>query len=238
MTAQTLNELFDKANEQYRNEKYEQALDIYKSIEKQGVISTELYYNMGNCSYKLNKVAPTIYYYEKALMIDPLNEDAKNNLVFAKRLTIDNIEELPKTIMQKIDNSFIKKLSYNQWAVTSVILSVLGSALFLFFYFSNKPTKKRLFFITSLFSYFLLTLSLIITIKEYNENSSNLEAVIFSQEVSVKDAPTNNNNEVFVLHEGTKVNVLDTIDNWSKIRITDGKVGWILNENIKLLTLF
>ena len=80
-----------------------------------------MYYNLGNSYYKLNKVGPTIYYYEKALKLNPLNDDVKNNLVFAKRLALDNIEELPKTIFQKFNKNYLQKLSYNQWAIVVVV---------------------------------------------------------------------------------------------------------------------
>ena len=103
--------LFEKANKNYKEGSYEVALDLYKQIEAGNVVSSELYYNMANSYYKLNRVGQTIYYYEKALQLDPLNEDAANNLTFARRMTIDTIEELPKTFLQKIENNYIQKLS-------------------------------------------------------------------------------------------------------------------------------
>ena len=95
--SQTPEALFSKGNNFYQNGNYSKAIEAYLAIEKQGLQSDVLYYNLGNSYYKLNKVAPTIYYYEKALKINPANEDAISNLAFAKRMTIDVIEELPKT---------------------------------------------------------------------------------------------------------------------------------------------
>ena len=80
----------------YKNQNFEKAIELYKKIESKGLHSSELYYNLGSSYYKLNKVGPSIYYLEKALKINPLNEDAANNLIFAKRLALDKIEELPK----------------------------------------------------------------------------------------------------------------------------------------------
>ena len=217
---------------------YKEAIATYDSIEKQGYISSELYFNLGNSYYKLNRVAPTIYNYEKALLLDPLNEDAKNNLVFARRLTIDNIEELPTTIFDKLDESLVKKLSYNQWAIVCVVFSFLGALLFLAFYFAGDSSKKRLFFITSISSFFLLIISLVFTVKEFNETSSKIEAIIFAQQIAIKNAPTNNSEDVFTLHEGTKVLILDSVDNWNKIKIADGKTGWINSDKLKRLNLF
>lgn len=236
--SQSANDLFVKANEQYKLEQYEEAIQTYNEIENLNVISSELYYNLGNCYYKLNKVAPSIYNYEKALLLNPLNEDAQNNLVFARRLTIDNIEELPKSVFQKIDESFVKKLSYNEWAIVSVSLSILGALLFLLFYFSYTPSKKRLFFITSMISFLFLIATSIFAFKEYSFSKNNIEAIIFAQQTEIKNAPTLNSESIFTLHEGTKVKVLDTVDNWKKIRIADGKIGWIISDEIKVLTNF
>jgi len=236
--AQSADELFQKANEQYKLEQYENAISTYEKIENLGLTSSELYYNIGNSYYKMNKVAPSIYNYEKALMIDPLNEDARNNLIFARRLTIDNIEELPRSLLQKIDDSFIKKLSYNEWAVTSVILSILGCSLFLLFYFAYSSGRKRFFFVTSMISFLLLIATSVFTIKEYTHSQNNIEAIIFATETDIKNAPTINGETVFTLHEGTKVKVLDTVDNWKKIKIADGKIGWVVGSEIKLLNIF
>lgn len=238
MIAQSPEELFDKANKQYKDGLYKEAISTYDSIEKLGYISSELFYNLGNSYYKLNQVAPTIYNYERALILDPLNEDAQNNLVFAKRLTIDNIEELPKTILDKIDESIIKKLSYNQWAILIVVFSFLGSLLFLAFYYANKPSQKRFYFITSALSFLLFIVVFVVTMKEYNESASKIEAIVFAQQVVIKNAPTNNSDDVFTLHEGTKVMILDAVDNWKKIKIADGKIGWVTQDNLKLLQFF
>lgn len=235
MWGQTPQNLFDKANELYKNGAYEEAIKTYEEIESLGLQSSELYYNIGNCYYKLNKVAPTIYNYERALLLDPLNEDAKNNLIFAKRLTIDTIDELPKSVFERLDNSIIKKLSYNNWAWLSIIFSVLGSILFLLFYFSYSSSKKRVFFVLSILSFLLLILSFSFTVKEYNFDKNNKNAIIFSEEIEIKNAPTINSDIIFTLHEGTKVKVLDDVDDWIKIQIADGQVGWIKSDKLKLI---
>jgi tetratricopeptide (TPR) repeat protein len=233
--AQSADELFQKANEQYKLEQYETAITTYEQIEALGLTASELYYNIGNCYYKLNRVAPSIYNYEKALLINPLNEDARNNLVFARRLTIDNIEELPKSVLQKLDESLVKKLSYNEWAKVSVVSSILGCMLFLLFYFAYSPGRKRFFFVTSMICFLLLITASVFTIKEYSFDQSNVEAIIFATQTEIKNAPTVNGETVFTLHEGTKVKVLDTVDNWKKIKIADGKIGWIVTDDLKVL---
>jgi tetratricopeptide (TPR) repeat protein len=238
MVAQTADSLFVSANNLYKEGKIEQAIETYKKIESQNLVSAELYYNLGNCYYKLNKVGPSIYNYEKALQIDPLNEEVKNNLIFAKRLAIDSIEELPASFLQKFNKNYLQKLSYNQWAILVVFLSFLGSILFLLFYFADVPSRKRLYFSTSIISFLLLITSLLITYNQYATSKNTIEAIIFSEKTDVKNAPTFNSEDVFTLHEGTKVFVLDGVDNWKKIKLADGKIGWIIADELKLLTDF
>lgn len=235
VTAQNADSLFVSANNLYKVGKYTEAIEKYEKIKSLDVVSTDLFYNLGNSYYKLNKVGPAIYYYEKALILDPLNEDVKNNLVFAKRLALDNIEELPKTVLQKINTNYLQKLSYNQWAVVVVIFSFLGSLLFILFYFSETPLKKRFFFITSIASFFFLIVSLFITYNQYNFSKKNKAAIVFAEKTEIRNAPTLNSEEVFTLHEGTKVIVLDSVDNWKKIKLADGKQGWIISTEIKEL---
>lgn len=235
LSAQNVDELFDDANNLYKNEKFDDALKAYKQIESRGYISSELFYNLGNTYYKLNKVGPSIYYYEKALKLDPLNEDVKNNLVFAQRLALDNIEELPLTVFQKLNKKFLQQLSYNQWAIVSIIFCFLGSLFFLLFYFSNISSRKRFTFVLSIISFILLVISFAITVNQYSFEQKNKVAIVFAEEIEVRNAPTLTSEEVFTIHEGTKVVVLDALDNWKKIKIADGKLGWIIADEIKLV---
>ena len=228
--------LFDNANLLYKESKFEEAITLYKKIEATDSVSSSLYFNLGNSYYKLNNVANTIYYYEKSLLLDPLNNDALNNLEFARRMTIDNIEELPKTFLQRLEMNYLQKLSYNQWALLAIVFSFLAAILFLLFYFSVISNKKRIYFLTSMLSFFLLIISVFITYQQYQKSMSTKYAIIFSPKISVNNAPTSNSDEIFELHEGTKVSVLDAIDDWKKIKLADGKIGWISAENLKMLT--
>ena len=238
VNAQNLDSLFVNANNLYKAGNFEGAIKEYETIESNKLVSVELYYNLGNSYYKLNKVGPSIYYYEKALHLDPSNEDVKNNLVFAKRLAIDNIEELPKTVFQKLNKNYLQKLSYNQWAIVVITFSVLGSLFFLLFYFAEIPSKKRFYFVSSILSFILLLASLFISYNQYNTSKTNNLAIVFAEETEIRNAPTLNSEIVFKLHEGTKVIVLDAVDNWKKVKIKDGKLGWIIAEDIKILSNF
>ena len=228
-------ELFKQANKHYKEGTYEVALDFYKKIEARDTVSSALYHNMANSYYKLNKVAQTIYYYEKALQLDPLNEDAASNLTFARRMTIDTIEELPKTFLQKLESNYIQKLSYNQWSILAIILSFLAAIYFLLFYVSSSSNRKRLYFLISMLSFILLVITLGISYMQHTKSATIKAAVIFTTKASVNNAPTLNSEEIFVLHEGTKIMILDSVDNWKKIKLADGKIGWISADALKEL---
>ncbi|WP_226913005.1 tetratricopeptide repeat protein [Flavicella marina] len=233
--SQSNESLFDQANELYRNEKYVEAIGLYEKIEASGKVSSELYYNLGNAYYKINKVAPSIYNLEKALLLNPQNKDAANNLIFANRMALDAIEELPKSFMQELEINIIQQLSYNQWAYLAVCFSIVSCLFFLFFYFSYIPSRKRAYFVVSCLTFIFLVTSVIFTLKQYDTSSSTIEAIVFDEKVSVKDAPLTSGQEVFEIHEGLKVFVLDEVDIWKKIKLKDGKTGWIKEDSLKIL---
>ena len=233
--SQNANSYFVEGNKLYQQEKYSQAIDNYLKVIKQGKQSEDVYYNLANAYYKTNKVAPAIYYYEKALQINPSNKDVKVNLGFAQRMTIDNIEELPKTLLQKISKNTIEQLSYNSWAYIAVFLSFLFAVLFLMYHFSYGTGKKRIFFISSTLSFIFMLLSVAFAFKTYHKTSNKQEAIVFAQQSDIKNVPTLSAETVFQLHEGTKVSVLETKDNWKKIKIADGQTGWIVGSELKEL---
>lgn len=235
LLAQPADSLFVEANKLYQIEKYEEALTIYKEIENSNVQSDDLYYNMANAYYKTNQVAPSIYYYEKALLINPTHEDAEHNLSFAKRMTIDNIEALPKTIGQKFSKSVIHKFNYNTWAYIAVTFSFLFAILFLLYHFSYSSLNKRFYFLSSIISAFFIIITVLFAYYNFNQTKHYKTAIIFAQQSVVKSAPTNAGEISFELHEGTKVELLESLDGWNKIKIADGKIGWIESGDIKEL---
>lgn len=233
--SQNANSFFVEGNKLYQQEKYNEAIDHYLQIEPQGKISMAVYYNLGNAYYRLNKIAPAIYYYEKALQLAPDNKDITVNLAFAKRMTLDNIETLPVNFIDKLTKNTIEKLNYNSWGYSAVLLSFLFSILFLMYHFSSHSSAKRLFFITGTLSFVFMILSVFFAFQTYYKTSNIHEAIVFAQQSSIKNAPLSSGETVFELHEGTKVRVLKSVDNWKKIKTVDGQTGWIIGSEIKEL---
>jgi len=230
--------LFHKATEAYNNGDYQKAIDNYSEILDNGQHSTELYYNLGNSYYKLNQIAPSIYNYEKALLLSPNDAEVKNNLSYAQNMTLDAIETMPETSLMKIYKSITGILSFDQWSYTAVIFLILFVLLYIAFYYFKYATKKRIAFITSITCLFISVMSVIFAFVQYNDFKADQPAIVFSSEVKIKSEPNNRSEEIFVLHEGTKVNVLEELNEWKKIKIADGKTGWLASESIKQLKGF
>ena len=233
--AQEIDSLFAQANKYYQNEQYTKALQVYKDIEDKNYVSDALYFNMANAYFKTNQVAPSIYYYEKALKLNPNDKDIKFNLDYANRMIIDNIEPLPKSLGQKFRENVVMRFTYNTWAVLAVVFALLFALLFLMYHFSNYSVRKRLFFIASTISAILVTVNLFFAYQNKKIADSENYAIIFAQKTDVKSAPTLSGDINFVLHEGTKVKVMESLEGWKKIQLADGNIGWVKEDVLKEL---
>jgi len=230
--------LFERATADYNEGHYEDAIEKYQKILDNGKHSAALYYNLGNCYYKLNKIAPSIYYYEKGLLLDPTDSEIKNNLAFARNMILDDIEPLPQTGLSRITNRLRGLMTFDQWAYLAIASVLLFVLLYIAYYYLRYATHKRLAFILSMVSLFLSCTAVLLAYIQYHEYEAEQPAIIFAGEVAVKSEPNNRSQDAFELHEGTKVDVLDELDNWNKIELADGTTGWILKDKLKMLKDF
>ncbi|WP_269226850.1 tetratricopeptide repeat protein [Flavobacterium eburneipallidum] len=224
---------FEKGNDLYQKGKYELAIKEYESILAGKKESAELYFNLGNCYYKLNKVAPAIYNYEKALVLNPDDAEITNNLKFAQKLQIDEIKVVPTVGFSKMIQDFTSVFHYNTWAWIAVGFSVLFLGFFVGYYFSQTTLSKRIFFIAMFVLLLFLLISVSAGISEKNDFENDKPAIVFAAVIEIKSEPQKSSNTIFSLHEGTKVFVLETLNNWRKIQLTDGTEGWIEKTAIK-----
>lgn len=227
--------LFEKANALYNDGKYAEAIDDYTAILETGNHSAELYFNLGNANYKLNNIAPSIYYYEKALRLDPDNTDIKNNLAYAQNMTIDVVDVVPDSGISKLLKSLANKFTFDSWAKSAIVFVFVFVVLFLLYYFAYTTIRKRISFIASILALILMSITLTLAFYKFDLDKTDNPAIVFAQESKIKSGPNLNSEEAFRLHEGTKVQVLETFDNWKKIKLADGKTGWVIQEDIKML---
>ncbi|MEX0273748.1 MAG: SH3 domain-containing protein [Flavobacteriaceae bacterium] len=232
------NTLFNGATDAYNNGDYTRAIENYLQILENGQHSASLYYNLGNSYYKLNQIAPSIYYYEKALLVSPDDTEIKNNLGYAQNMTVDDIEVLPETGLSKLYDNIIGPLSFEQWAYLAVGSMLLFVCLYLMFYFMAVARAKRISFILALLFLLVSLGSVLFAYLQYQEFQADNPAIVFPEQLQVRSEPNNRSEVVFTLHEGTKVNVLEALNEYHRIQLTDGKTGWVPSEAIKIIRDF
>jgi tetratricopeptide (TPR) repeat protein len=228
---------FAKANQLYQQGKYQEALTKFEAIaqQKKGQISAELYFNIANCYYKTHQVAPAIFNYEKALLVNPDFENAKTNLEFAKKMRLDDIKEIPKVGVGKLLFNFTKMFHYNTWAWMAVGTSIMFLLFFAIYYFSEKVMVKRLFFISMSVQILLIALFIFFGFFQKSQIEKEQPAIVFAEEVELMKEPNASQKSKQTLHEGTKLNVLSSKGDWKKVQLTDDTIGWITADAIKMV---
>lgn len=216
-----------EGNTAYDEGNYEQALTLYSQIEEAGVESAALYYNMGNTFYKMKSYPMAILYYEKALKLNPGNEDIRTNLEIANMAIVDKINVLPQSFIQRWWNGLKQSFSADGWAWVSVAMFGLFLVSLFVFLMSRRIGWRKAGFFVGIVALVCFALSLVFAIGQYRDLKYQDEAIIMTPTVTAKSSPSVNSVDLFVLHEGTKVRILDSAKDWNKIRIADGSLGWL-----------
>lgn len=238
LPAQEAEALFNRATDAYNEGAFEKAIEYYEEILDQGQHSAALYYNLGNAHYKLGEIAPSIYFYEKALLLNPGDPEILNNLEFARNMTLDAIQPLPQTDISRFYKGILGVFGMDGWAYTGIAFMLLFVLGYLVFYLSRSPNLKRVSLVSSLVFLFLCALSTVISYLRYREYRSDQPAIIFADEVTVRSEPNPRSQEAFRLHEGTKVQVQDSLSDWRKVLLSDGQTGWMPAASLKVLKDF
>lgn len=232
---QTFETDIKQAEQYYAEAKFDSAAVAYQKVLDKGFHSAELYYNLGNTFYKQNKIPSAILYYEKALKLDPSNESVLFNLRLANTRIQDKIEAVPQLFFIRWYISLYNLYSVDNWAkILLVLFSIF--ALFSLFYFLGKSIyiRKSGFYFGLVFL-FLFAAALFLTYKKYTSQKEKAEAIVFAPSVTVKSSPNTNGVDLFVLHEGTKLQVVDKVGQWCEIIIANGSIGWIEMKTIQLI---
>lgn len=224
---------FEEANAAYNMNRYDTAIILYEKILANEVESVPLYFNLGNAYYKTRAYPMAIYYYEKALKLDPSNEEVQTNLVIANRAIVDKIEPVPESFIVKAWHNVRACFSGDQWAWCSIVFfALLLVAVFLFLRSRKVSLRKLGFFGGIVFLVaFGLSVAFAAQLKQASEKQD--KSILMSPTVTVKSSPSETSVDLFVLHEGTKVSVLETVNGWSKIKIANGSVGWLPEDSMR-----
>lgn len=224
--------LYTEAGSLYQAGKYEEAIKKYEKIVVEGHREAAVYYNLGNAYYKENQLGKAILNYERAKRVAPQDEDIQHNLLLAQNKTVDKIQEVPQLAIITYWQNFLALFSSSAWGGFSLVLLwlalVLGS-IYLFVHKMKIWSSLTIFF--AVLSLVLLSLAY----TEYKKENCSEFAVLLSDVVAVKSAPNEKGDVLFQLHEGAKIRLVDGVGEWRKIKLADGKVGWLQVNHLQLI---
>ncbi len=226
---------FEQANQAYSKANYNFAIEQYEAILADGNYSPDLYYNLGNAYFKTGKLGKAILNYERTLVLQPSNKDAQTNLSIAKVRTEDLIQPLPPFFLARWWRTLRDGLSSTTWSGLSILLLWLSLGGFSVWLLGKLRGRKKQGFVVGIMGLLLFLLVFMLASQRAKTEAYSGYAIIIEKATSLKDAATADSPEIFQLHEGTKVQLLDQIDNWYKVKLANGEQGWLLDGVFELI---
>lgn len=235
MTSFAAADIKAQADEAYGKEDFPKALKLYTKLAKQGE-SAKVYYNLGCTYYRMDDMAHAVLWFERAAQLDPSDKDIIFNLDMARSKTIDRITPRHEMFFVSAYKSLAKTFSVTGWAyiaVTCFLLFLLLLALYI--YSGNIALRKTGFFGACIFL-LVCIFSNVFAWSQRSINESHSSAIILSPAVTVKSTPSASGTDLFVIHEGTHIEILDSsMKEWAEVQIADGKVGWVEKKTYEVI---
>lgn len=225
--AQDPQQLVADGNKAYSEGIYTDALAFYSQVVEAGYEAPELYYNLGNTYFKLNDLPSAILWYERANRLDPGNENILFNLNVANSKIADKIDPLPELFYIRWYQSVVGLFPVNTWAVQTIVFFIFTLACVTLYFTSRRLFLRKAGFWAGFLFLALTLFTLLFSVSGYQSTRNLHEAIIFDPTVTVKSSPDEKSIDLFVLHEGTKVDLVDKIGSWYEVRIANGSVGWL-----------
>jgi len=224
-----------EADSAYVQERYQQAAKDYEALLKQGV-SADLYYNLGNCYYRMDQMTQAVLNYERALLLSPGDKDIRFNLQMARSKTIDKITPESEMFFVTWYRSLVNVMSVDGWARTALVALIVAIVLALFYLFSDRIWLRKIGFFGGIIALLLFLVGNLFAWQQKSNLTQRTGAIIIKSAVNVKSTPSKNGTDLYILHEGTKVTVTDSsMREWRKIRVADGKEGWLEVSEIEVI---
>lgn len=218
----------------YSQRRFAEAVEIYEKVIDNEGGSVELYYNLGNAAYRSNQLGKAILGYERALRIDPTDEDTRANLEFVQSRMKDEVPEQYEIFFVTWMTALFNLLGINTWAIIGVVAFVVALIGILLLLFSSKGSKRNLLIAIVAFSVFVAIFANIAVYNIHANITDNSYAIVMNEEVSLKSTPDNSGTVLIKVHEGRKVRIVDdTLKDWKEIELEDGKVGWVKTDAIE-----
>ena len=226
-------QLLLRADSAYQQENYAEAITLYEQIAANGNEGAVLFYNLGNAYYKSGENAKALLWYERALKLDPADEDIQHNIAFVNRKIIDKIDAVPETLFAQWWHKVTNLLTEWQWAVLSIIGSFLLFLSIGAYLFARSGGLRTTGFVTLWLSIIVIVFSVIFANKQKEKATQHTEAIVMDLGVDAKNAPNASGKNLFVIHEGLKVQITNEMNGWVEIRLPNGEKGWIAQNSIE-----
>lgn len=229
----------EAAAQAYRDQDYKESIALYEEIVAQGVtegrVSAQLYYNLGNAYFRDNQLGKAILCYERALLLDPGDGDIRHNLRFAQNRTVDRIDTAANLFLTNWFRGIRNIFSSDQWATIGIVLFILFLACVGIYLFVRLLWARKSAFYAGIVLFLLMITANIFAFSQKKERIRRDSAIVMVGAATVNASPATNSNQLFELHEGTKVKIRNSDGNWFEIQIADGSVGWIHQQDIEII---
>lgn len=228
--------LFNAGNEAYSGGMWEDAVSAYTAVENLGLESPALYCNLGNAWYKSGDIARAMLYYERALKLDPSYSDARYNRTVVSDFVQDRIEPVPEFILKTWVRDLCYALDSDTWAVAGLVFLAVTAAALLLLLLSSSLALRRTGFFSGIVFFLLAVMSVTFAFWQKSDYMRKDGAIIMTPVVSVKSSPSSEaSTDLFILHEGTKVIIIDEVGEWRNIELADGRQGWMRSADMDII---
>jgi tetratricopeptide (TPR) repeat protein len=227
------NDLLLKANEQYTKEQFKEAINSYQELLMTGLESPEVYFNLGNAYYKTGQHTLAILNYERAKLLSADDEDIDFNLQVANQYVVDSIQELPGIFIVNWWNGLINSQTTDRWAVISIISFLFFLSLAGLFLFAKTGTIRRLAFWVAIVFFLISGFSWSFAGKQKSRLVNHSFAIVTQPTVAIKSSPSEKGTNLFIIHEGLKIQIVDKLGDWVEIKLANGNKGWLMLDAIE-----
>lgn len=232
LSAQTVSK--SVADSAYANEDYTEAARIYQSLIDSLGESAVLYYNLGNCYYRQDSIARAILNYERARLLDPTDNDLAFNLELARTKTVDKVAPANDMFFVTLFRSLVLSMTVRGWKMLGIGAFVLMLICIAVYLFAPVLTAKKVGFTVAILLLIVCVFANIAAAQQRSQINHRTGAILMSPSAVVKSTPSASGIDLFILHEGTHVQIIDdTMREWVEVRMSDGKEGWLQRSEIE-----
>ena len=232
----------ERANQAYKQELYNEALKLYLQEAEQTGVSSALYCNIGDTYYRLKDNVHAVLYYERALLLDPSNGDARFNLEFVRGKMQLPDDAGDSWFSNWVDRT-VSRLSSNTWAIIAIITFLLFLAGVAVYLFMDSVLMRKIGFFGGAVVLMASILANLAAFHVYHKATSGNGAIVMPESVTLSTAPReprDKEEEAFMLQQGTRVEIIDSVADkdrgkWLQVSTAGGHKAWINAMDIEVI---